>query len=285
MRNLRLLVGFSSVLLAAPLLADDAAPTTTLTTAPSDALLVPTSVPATLPTTLPTTAPATTQPFISWSNPPAEPQPLALHHEYDSVAMKAKVGYSIYLPPGYGDAGNETRYPVIYWLHDLDETEVPNSAGLQMVDDAIRAGKAPPMIVVFASGGRRSWYADSVSRQHLAETTIVRELIPLIDANHRTIGTRGGRAIQGFGMGGTGAIKFGLKYPELFSSVVAYAPSLHNVEEMAESPVHRQVYEMMFNADGGQFMHEHPQVLVAVMHLECVAHEFRDDRASPSPGP
>jgi enterochelin esterase-like enzyme len=273
MRNLRLLVGFTSVLLAAPLLADDAAPTTTtttLTTAPSDAPLVAATAPATLPataptsapTTAPTTAPATTQPFISWSNPPAEPLPLAPHHEYDSAAMKAKVGYSVYLPPRYGEAGNETRYPVVYWLHGLDATESPNGAGPQMIDDAIRAGKAPPMIVVYASGGRRSWYADSVDRQHLAETTIVRELVPLIDANYRTIGTRGGRAIQGFSMGGTGAIKFGLKYPELFSSVVAYAPSLRNAEEMAELPTQQQVYEVMFNADAAQFMNEHPQVLL-----------------------
>jgi hypothetical protein len=57
------------------------------------------------------------KPFMSFFNPPTQPLPLEEHRSYVSAAMDAKVGYNIYLPPGYGDAGNTNRYPVIYWLH------------------------------------------------------------------------------------------------------------------------------------------------------------------------
>jgi pimeloyl-ACP methyl ester carboxylesterase len=59
----------------------------------------------------------------------------------------------------------------------------------------------------------------------LPETFIIRELIPYVDANYRTIKDRRGRWVEGMSMGGNGALKFALKFPDLFSSVVAYAGS------------------------------------------------------------
>ena len=52
---------------------------------------------------------------------------------------------------------------------------------------------------------------------------VIEDLIPLIDANYRTISDRRGRWVEGMSMGGNGSLKFALKFPDLFSSVVAYA--------------------------------------------------------------
>jgi endo-1,4-beta-xylanase len=53
----------------------------------------------------------------------------------------------------------------------------------------------------------------------MAETTLIRELIPHIDATFRTIGERKGRAIEGFSMGGRGSTRLAMKYPEMFASL------------------------------------------------------------------
>jgi endo-1,4-beta-xylanase len=87
---------------------------------------------------------------------------------------------------------------------------------------AIAAGEVDPMLLVFVNGGHNSAYQDSVDGTLKVETMIMKELIPHIDATYRTVADRKGRAIEGFSMGGGGALRFALKYPEKFSSVVVY---------------------------------------------------------------
>ena len=45
----------------------------------------------------------------------------------------------------------------------------------------------------------------------------MKELVPHIDASFRTIATREGRLIEGFSMGGYGAARLGLKFPDVFA--------------------------------------------------------------------
>ena len=54
-----------------------------------------------------------------WVNPlPADRTPLVKHGTYFSRLHDTKVGFYIYLPPGYDDAKKaEHRYPVVYYLH------------------------------------------------------------------------------------------------------------------------------------------------------------------------
>jgi endo-1,4-beta-xylanase len=82
------------------------------------------------------------------------------------------------------------------------------------------------MIMVFPNGGCRSFYQDSDDSKLgkvMAETTVIRELIPHIDQTYRTIPTRDGRCIEGFSMGGLGAMYFAVKYPDLFCSLFSQA--------------------------------------------------------------
>jgi endo-1,4-beta-xylanase len=52
---------------------------------------------------------------------------------------------------------------------------------------------------------------------------IMRELIPRIDGEFRTLSARESRVIGGFSMGGGGAIRLALKYPETFSAAASWA--------------------------------------------------------------
>ncbi|NQU43005.1 hypothetical protein HQ520_06955 [bacterium] len=85
------------------------------------------------------------------------------------------------------------------------------------------------MILVYPNGFR-SGYMDHADGKVMIETMIIRELIPLIDATYRTVASREGRAVHGFSMGSSGGLRFGIKYPELFCSVVAYGGGAINLE-------------------------------------------------------
>jgi len=199
-----------------------------------------------------------------WFNPPKKPLPGVVHEGYLSASMKTQVGYNIYLPPGY--EGSSKRYPVIYWLHGRGGTESSGGYPLQLLTEAVSAGKLPPTIVVYVSGGSQTNYCDSYDGKYMGETTVIKELIPLIDSKYRTIASREGRSIQGMSMGGFGTLRLGLKYPNLFSSAVAFAGGIRFPDELASAHLS---FKEMFNNDAELFRANHPETW-ARRHLDQI---------------
>lgn len=159
---------------------------------------------------------------IAWVNPPKDAPRGVTHHVFRSEAMKTEVGYNIYLPPDYATS-SEKRYPVIYWLHGAGGHESQGLAQAKLLDEAIASGQMKPTIMVIPNGGRRSEYRDWAEQNVMAETMIIKELIPLVDGKYRTQPAPLGRAVEGMSMGGNGALKLALKFPEMFGSVLAIA--------------------------------------------------------------
>ena len=160
---------------------------------------------------------------IQWVNPPKALPSGVMHKTLFSKSMNHDVGFNIYLPPGY--EGSQERFPVLYWLHGAGGDENGGLPIAKMFDEAIKAGQMKPAIMVIPNGGKRSEYRDWQPQNILAETCLIRELIPHVDATYRTIKERRGRWIEGMSMGGNGSLKMALRYTDLFSSVVAYAGS------------------------------------------------------------
>ena len=158
---------------------------------------------------------------ISWVNPPEKAPAGVRHGTFHSTCMDTAVGYNVYLPTAY-DAEPGWRFPVVYFLHGSAGNESRTIRLATYLHAAIEAEDVPPMLMVFANGGRNSGYIDSIDGTVRPETMIVDELIPHIDATYRTIGRREGRAVQGFSMGGGGALRIAAMHPDLFSSVVVY---------------------------------------------------------------
>ncbi len=152
------------------------------------------------------------------------------HHTYFSRSMAHNVGYSIYLPPQYKKEP-QRRFPVIYHLHGASSNEITRLRNAQVLHEGIVAGRWPPIIMVFPNVGHRTFYSDWQGGQFMAETTVIKELIPLIDSSYRTIAARHGRCIEGHSMGGRGATLLAMKYPEMFCSMFNQAG---NVGRMAE---------------------------------------------------
>jgi enterochelin esterase-like enzyme len=159
---------------------------------------------------------------IAWVNPPKDPPRGVTHHVFPSAAMKTDVGFNIYLPPEYAAATGK-RFPVIYWLHGAGGHESQGVAQAALLDKAIAAGVMPQTIMVIPNGGKRSEYRDWAPQNVMAETMIIKELIPYVDSHYRTQAAPFGRAIEGMSMGGNGSLKLALKYPEMFGSVLAIA--------------------------------------------------------------
>jgi enterochelin esterase-like enzyme/dienelactone hydrolase len=165
----------------------------------------------------PPPAPASTRDALQWVLPVVQ-APRVLRRTFDSRAAMAKVSYFIYTPEVY-DAQKDQRFPVLYWLHGSGGglPGVPQLA--RHFDAAIRAGKVPPMLVVFANGLPQGMWCDSKDGKTPVETVVMKELLPHIDATFRTIATREGRLVEGFSMGGYGAARLGFKYHEVFGAV------------------------------------------------------------------
>lgn len=201
----------------------------------------------------------------SWLMP--EVQGANLHYRtFDSKAAGTKVSYLFYLPPGYEEA-KDARYPVVYWLHGIGGSQQGMPRFCDRVTAAIAAGKVPPMIFVFVNGMVDSMWCDSTDGKTPVETVFVKELIPHIDATCRTEARREGRMIEGFSMGGFGAVRFGFKHADLFGSISTIDGALLGLDEFKRR--HADLHARIFGDDDAAFTAQTPAAL-ARAHAEAV---------------
>jgi S-formylglutathione hydrolase FrmB len=141
------------------------------------------------------------------------------------AVSKQTIGFNIYLPPGYAESG--LRYPVVYDLHGLGGSQYDNGQWvIPSFETAMKARTIGPMIVVFPEGLPEAYYTDSKDGTKPSETRIIRDLIPYIDANYRTVAHRQLRAVTGFSMGGYGSMELATKFPDVFRVGIAYDAAL-----------------------------------------------------------
>ena len=138
-----------------------------------------------------------------------------------STILNKEVHYSIFLPSDYYTS--ERAYPVTYLLHgygDADDGWIQFGEVNRLADDAIKAGKIPPMIIV-TPDGFTSFYINGADGKLNYEDFFIKELIPHIEKTYKVKAERRFRGIAGLSMGGYGSLLYALKYPNLF---VASAP-------------------------------------------------------------
>jgi enterochelin esterase-like enzyme len=180
------------------------------------------------------------------------PAPVSYRRYTAGSLNGGQTDYLLYLPPGYEDPANaRRRYPVVYWLHGYDSEPQDGMPFVDGVDAAIRSGNAPAMIVALPDGLKDSWYVDRSDGSQPMESVIMKDLIPHIDGSYRTIADRRGRAIEGFSMGGWGALHLAFKYPEMFAAVTAVSAPFHR---------HDQFWQLkpIFNGEAAEYYAEDP---------------------------
>jgi S-formylglutathione hydrolase FrmB len=133
----------------------------------------------------------------------------------------------VFLPPSYAKSKSR-RYPVVYALHGYSigaeqwthEIHVP-----QTIEGAFALG-AKEMIVVLPDSKtihNGSMYSSSVTTGDF-EKFVAHDVVSYIDAHYRTIPNRTSRGLVGHSMGGYGASRIGMKYPDVFGSLYIMSP-------------------------------------------------------------
>jgi enterochelin esterase-like enzyme len=130
----------------------------------------------------------------------------------------------VYLPPSYL-ADEMRRFPVVYLLHGYGGTEETFTKGLATIQesgDRLDSAQGFSSAIYVMPGAftlhKGSMYSSSVTTGDW-EKFIADDLVAYVDSHYRTLATRMSRGLAGHSMGGYGALKIGMKRPEVFASL------------------------------------------------------------------
>jgi S-formylglutathione hydrolase FrmB len=171
---------------------------------------------------------------------------------FQSKLFGREIRYGLYLPPSYNNSPAK-KYPVLYFLHGLNENEQRWSSRGQtdfMLDRMISENQIGEFIVVIPFGAI-SFYTNTRDGSEKWEDMILTEFIPAIESTYRINAARATRGISGISMGGYGALKIAMKHPELFGSVSAHSAvliqDLASVQRVPGRPGRMQALEQLFD--------------------------------------
>ncbi|MCA9668255.1 MAG: S-formylglutathione hydrolase [Myxococcales bacterium] len=156
--------------------------------------------------------------------------------KHDSRETKTPMSVAIFEPPGAG----ERPLPVVYFLSGLTCTEqnfitkagaqrVAAELGLYVVapDTSPRGAGAPGEDDDWDFGTGAGFYVDATTdgfRDHYRMYSYITEELPqLVHAELRTAGPER-QSVMGHSMGGHGALVIGLRNPERYRAISAFAP-------------------------------------------------------------
>ena len=135
--------------------------------------------------------------------------------KYFSQALQKATAATVIVPESLNKP-----FSVYYLLHGLsdDHTIWQRRTSIE------RYVQGLPLIVVMPDGGR-GFYCDAEAGMAW-ETSLIQDLVPFIDNTFPTVPERDGRFVGGLSMGGYGAVKVALRYPEMFCSANSHSGAL-----------------------------------------------------------
>lgn len=171
--------------------------------------------------------------------------------DFESKLVAEKLPYIVAVPESYNAASSKTaRYPVIYLLHGW------GGSPKNWVDFGMAKLANEHQIIIVAVQGRLGWYTDAASDpKRKFESYVIQELIPDVDRRYRTRAERSSRAVAGLSMGGYGAFKFAIKYPQMFSfagsmsGAMAVASWRDETAMSGDRPLTRSIRETFYSPD------------------------------------
>jgi enterochelin esterase-like enzyme len=162
----------------------------------------------------------------------------------------------VYTPPGY-DQQTDKKYPVLYLQHGWGENEYgwgeQGCAGIIM-DNLIAEEKARPFIIVMTygmtneirMGGLRNFQIEPF------ETVLVKELIPYIDENFRTLADASNRAMAGLSMGGMETKMITLRNLDTFSHIGLFSGGSISPDDIKDMTAFKERNKLVFVSYGSR---------------------------------
>jgi len=159
-------------------------------------------------------------------------------HKYPSKSLGVTRGLYIYTPPGYETSEN-IRYPVLYLLHGMGDTEDAwTGVGRAnfIADNLLAAKKASPLVIVMPYGHTPSAPPDmrSIGNYAAFEKDLIEDVIPYVQKNYRVSKEQKDRAIVGLSMGGGQSLTIGLGNIDLFGWVGAFSSAVPREPKLDE---------------------------------------------------
>ena len=175
-------------------------------------------------------------------------------YEHDSRATQSPMRFSLYRPPG------SEKHPVLYWLSGLTCTEenFTQKSGIQRylakykiacvaMDTTPRNLNLPNETATWELGAGAGYYVNATqepwAKHYRMYDYVAHELPELISSEFNIDGSRQG--IFGHSMGGHGALMIGLRNPENYRSISAFAP----ICAASQSPRSQRAFQAYLGAD------------------------------------
>jgi S-formylglutathione hydrolase len=161
------------------------------------------------------------------------------YYSHDSRSCHSTMKFAVYLPPEALESEGK-KFPVLYWLSGLTCTEETFMAeggapqafakkyGVILVapDTSPRSTGIPGEDDSYDLGSGASFYVNATqpkwAKFYQMETYVTHELREIAEKNFPVDPKRQG--IMGHSMGGHGALVLGLRHPEIYRSISAFAP-------------------------------------------------------------
>ena len=137
---------------------------------------------------------------------------------YVSGVTNQERPYTVYLPGCYHDL--QRSYPLLTLLHgsDADDSQWPRIGFFAAYESALRAGSAPPLIVLMPYGGAA---ANQNRFDAFSYDAILLDFLQQMNERYRSSGAQ---AIGGISRGGFWAYQLGFSRPEEFVAIGGHSP-------------------------------------------------------------
>jgi len=210
--------------------------------------------------------PAKDQDFYALKN---VPHGEVREHIYFSETTNSMRRCFVYTPPRYNQDTTK-KYPVLYLQHGGGENETGWSSqghANLILDNLLAEGKANPFIIVMDNG---TWRMPKQSRPRPQgegrpagtwppegwadgfKNTLLNDIIPMVEANYRTLSDASNRAMAGLSMGGMQTRLITLDNPEVFSHVGMFSGGSISLEDLKKSPDFKDKVKLLFISYGSR---------------------------------
>ena len=156
-------------------------------------------------------------------------------HDYVSKVIGKQRALRVYTPPGYRDDG--PRLPVLYLYPGSTNNEASwmgEGRAHFIMDNLLAAKRCAPMLVVMPQIHALDPRSPANGRDDLTlvDQELATEIIPLIDANYRTLADRDHRALAGLSKGGVQTQFTGIAHHDLFAWLGVFSGARNDAGEL-----------------------------------------------------
>lgn len=147
-----------------------------------------------------------------------------------SDTLKEEVLYNVYLPPNYKESNT---YPVIYYLHWFDGDNNSSNLFLKQMDSLIVAKKLPDVIII-TPNAKKTWYINDAAGKHRYSSMFIYEFLPYMKKHYPISAEPAKTAVMGASMGGFGALRFAMLYPNKFGICISFMAGISTKDQIVQ---------------------------------------------------